>query len=148
MSSPVSTATADRMLDRVVIWRACKAHPGMSGRQLAQLLHKPETTVRRALKLQQATPKEMLQAFESEAVDAWQAAIPVAARKGDHRPAKDLLLHVRAIEPVDSAARTSIALVIAGIDLPGLGLLSPNQGAATLEIPNVIDAKVSSVTNA
>lgn len=132
-------------MDRVVIWRAAKANPELSGRMLAELLGKPETTVRRALKLAQYQPKELLQAIESEAVNAWKDAIPIAARKGDHRPAKDLLLHTRAIEPVDSAARTALTLVIAGVSMPGL---SHGEGDKSSEILNVIEVSGTDVTHA
>ncbi len=35
-----------------------------------------------------------------EAADAWVDAVGIASAKGDHRPAKDLLLHSRVIEPL------------------------------------------------
>ena len=35
-----------------------------------------------------------------DAADSWVDSVSIAARKGDHRPAKDLLLHTRVIEPV------------------------------------------------
>ena len=78
-------------MDRVIIWKAKKAHPELSVPAIAQLVRKPVTTVRHALKLIEVAPKDMLQAYEHEAVSAWQAAIPIASSKGDHRPAKDLL---------------------------------------------------------
>ncbi len=49
------------------------------------------------------------------AVDAWQTALHAAARRGDHRPAKDLLLHSGVIEPLaDTSGQrgTNIAIVI------------------------------------
>lgn len=109
------------------------------------MLRKPETSVRRAIKLLEFAPKELLQAFESEAVSAWHDAIPIAAKKGDHRPAKDLLLHTRAIEPVDAAARTALTLVITGIGMPGLSHAEGDKGT---EILNVIDVQASNVTSA
>ena len=43
----------------------------------------------------------------------WITASQKASEKGDHRPAKDALLHIRAIEPVnDGTQGTNIAIVI------------------------------------
>lgn len=39
-----------------------------------------------------------LKALTMPAVDAWGDAIPIAARKGDHRPARELLQHVGIVE--------------------------------------------------
>ena len=41
-----------------------------------------------------------LQGSVEEAAEAWTDSLTIAARKGDHRPAKDLLLHTKVIEPV------------------------------------------------
>ena len=51
--------------------------------------------------------------------DNWIRASEKAAEKGDHRPAKDALLHIRAIEPVnDGSQGTNIAIVIGTPDQP------------------------------
>jgi hypothetical protein len=117
----------DKLVDRVLIWRARKSYPDLSIPALAQLIRKPISTVRHAVKLLEVPPREVLQAYEHQAVSAWQAAIPIASQKGDHRPAKDLLLHTRAIDPVQLQGQTQIAIIFAGAEIPGLER-SPSQG--------------------
>lgn len=50
----------------------------------------------------------------------WVKASAKAAEKGDHRPAKDALLHARAIEPVEDSGRQglSVAIVIGTPEQP------------------------------
>lgn len=115
------------MFDRVIIWKAKKANPELSAPAIAQLVRKPLTTVRHALKLIEVAPRDMLEAFEHEAVAAWTQAVPIASAKGDHRPAKDLLLHTRAIDPVQLQGQTQIAIIFAGAEVPGL-TVSPYGG--------------------
>lgn len=57
---------------------------------------------------------KLLQANGLKLVGDWMKASEKAAEKGDHRPAKDALLHAKAIEPVNdgSQGRTNIAIVI------------------------------------
>ena len=133
--------TNDRLIERVLVWRAAKAHPEMSGRQLADLRGKPETSVRRALKLRENTPRELLEAVESEAVTAWQAAIPIAARKGDHRPAKDLLLHTRAIQPVADTQVAPLQIIIGQLFIPGVSPLERDTSEQI--VSNFIDCASS-----
>ncbi len=57
----------------------------------------------------------------------WIRASEKAADKGDHRPAKDLLLHARAIEPVhDGSQGTNIAIIIGTPDAP-IRVAAPQQ---------------------
>lgn len=48
---------------------------------------------------------------------AWQRAAEHAAEKGDHRPARDLLLHTDVIEPIPDAQHTTGVQIIIG--MPG-----------------------------
>ena len=48
------------------------------------------------------------------AAEAWRDSIDVAARRGDHRPARDLLLHTKVIEPVHNSADSGITIQIGG----------------------------------
>ena len=49
---------------------------------------------------------------ELERMEEWAAACQVAASKGDHRPAKDWLLHARSIEPVADQANQGARIAI------------------------------------
>jgi hypothetical protein len=81
----------------------------------------------------ETSPKDVLQAYEHTAVKAWVSAVPIAASKGDHRPAKDLLLHTRAIEPVQLQGQTQIAILFSGASIPGLSL-TPGEGEQIIDI--------------
>jgi len=62
------------------------------------------------------------------AADAWVRAINEAADKGDHKPAKDLLMHTGTIERLDEDGRGGGPLMITyvGVSLPGIPVLSPD----------------------
>jgi hypothetical protein len=49
----------------------------------------------------------------------WIKASQEAAKKGDHRPAKDALIHAKVIEPIgDSGARAGVTIVIGTPEQP------------------------------
>jgi hypothetical protein len=140
----------DKLFQRVHIWRVRKANPSLSIPALARLCAQPLNTVRRAVKLLETAPKDVLQAFEHEAVSAWVQAVPVASAKGDHRPAKDLLLHTRAIEPVQLQGQTQIAILFSGAAIPGLSL-TPGEGEQIIDISSKSvdsDSSVQGVSHA
>lgn len=112
-----------KLFTRVLIWKAQQANPTLSCPEIAQLLDKPEWTVRRVMHQRKYAPAELLEALEIDAVKAWAIAIPVASRKGDHRPAKDLLLHTKAIAPVVSQVNTGVTVTIGVLAIPGLSRL-------------------------
>lgn len=61
----------------------------------------------------------------------WVKASAKAAEKGDHRAARDALLHIRAIEPVHDASQgTNIAIVIGTPDQP-IRIGAPQQVVVT-----------------
>lgn len=133
----------DKLLERVLIWKAKQANPELNVPQLSALTNQPEWTVRRVLKERETTPKELLQALEYTAVKAWQQAIPVAGSKGDHRPAKDLLLHTKAIQPVADAGHAGITVLIGSVVLPGASP-QPSHGIEVIANDSeVIDASVT-----
>jgi hypothetical protein len=144
MSVNTGRINPERMFERIIIWRARKAFPHLSLSALAEQLHKPKTTVRRAVKLLEVAPREMLQSFEHEAVNAWVEAVPIASAKGDHRPAKDLLLHTRAIDPVQLQGQTQIAIIFSGAEIPGLQL-SPSGGDSIDVFPKQIEDSSTNV---
>lgn len=58
---------------------------------------------------------ERLKAGILPAADAWVKAVGVAADKGDHKPAKDLLMHTGTIEPLDDDGRARGPLVLIAV---------------------------------
>lgn len=61
-----------------------------------------------------------LAANTDKAADAWIKSLDIAADKGDHRPAKDLLLTERVVEPVGADASAPLIVSINGIHLFGI----------------------------
>lgn len=57
-----------------------------------------------------AKAKDMLLSLTEEATSAWRTAMPVAAKKGDHRPARDLLMANRVVERHDTTPAVSIVI--------------------------------------
>ena len=56
--------------------------------------------------------RRVLKAHVVKAANAWPRAIEKAADKGDHKPAKDLLMHTGVIEPLgEDGARGALVLV-------------------------------------
>jgi hypothetical protein len=68
--------------------------------------------------------KAILHRHRIVAANAWAAAVGTAAGKGDHRPARDLLVHTRTIQPVADLARGSEVkiLVMGNVVIPGLAI--------------------------
>ena len=65
--------------------------------------------------------KAILHRHRIVAANSWASAVATAAGKGDHRPAKDLLLHTRTIEPVADLSRgQNVVLVFGDVKVPGL----------------------------
>ena len=80
--------------------------------------------------------KKYLMTKALQASEAWVRSTDVAADKGNHLPAKDLLLHIGAIEPLQdaSAAKVNIAILIG----------TPEQPIRVMS-PQTIDSKAVSV---
>ena len=65
--------------------------------------------------------KAILRRHRIAAANSWASAVATAAVKGDHQPAKDLLLHTRTIEPVAELGRgQNVVLVFGDVKVPGL----------------------------
>ena len=61
----------------------------------------------------------ILHRHTATAAESWHEAVAVAAGKGDHRPAKDLLLHTDVIRPLDTnSGGVRVEVVLNGGDLP------------------------------
>lgn len=85
---------------------------------VATVLAAPDTVELKA-RLQTEQHEEALTMLRNGRVTAagdWVSAITVAAKKGDHRPAKDLLLHTGTIQPVvaDQGPRVAVQINLHG----------------------------------
>ena len=61
---------------------------------------------------------KLLSAKALDFAEDWSKASEKAAEKGDHRPAKDALLAIKAIEPVGENTGTNIAILIGTPEQP------------------------------
>jgi hypothetical protein len=78
----------------------------------------------------QRIAKQHLQSAMIEAAQSWRRALPVAAEKGDHRPARDLLLHTGAIEPIAKHEESAVTVLVGGGGIVNIG--QPLAGAPGL----------------
>jgi hypothetical protein len=69
---------------------------------------------------------EVLRQGVVPAAKAWVTAATTAAEKGDHRAARDLLLHTEVIAPLTDRPGTSVQIVIG---MPGVNYPDPLAGA-------------------
>lgn len=102
---------------------------GYSDAQIAKALQLQPAQCREAL----ADARALLEANAVALVTDYLTASDIAARKGDHRPARDMLdrLHVTEPTPVEQTT-VGIAVQISGFTLPGLPVQLTNplpQGA-------------------
>jgi len=75
-----------------------------------------------------ATAVQRLKAAVVPAADAWVSAIDKAADKGDHKPAKDLLMHTGTIEPLDSDGHARGSMVLVAIKIDGRDVMKGDDG--------------------
>ena len=106
---------------------------GMSQRQIATHTGRTRETVAAQLKGDDyerirgeletdliETVQRQLKNHAGTAVNAWVKALDRAAQKGNHKPSKDLLLHMGIIEPLggETAAGARVAIVIGTVPAP------------------------------
>ncbi len=87
----------------------------------ARLKMSVRTVFRRLELVENDTERGVVKLLSAKALDFaedWSKASMIAAGKGDHRPAKDALLAVKAIEPVGDQASTNIAILIGTPEQP------------------------------
>ena len=79
----------------------------LQGQEFEELQQQLEQELRRAA-------FDRLKANVLPAANAWVDSLDVAARKGDYRGARDLLLHTKVIEPVTKDEGSGISIYIGG----------------------------------
>jgi len=127
--------------------QCCALLDGLSASEIARRTGRDRGTIANVLKAEdsralrqqleteaQEAAIKVLRGYSQRAARAWGIAIDAAADKGDHRPAKDLLLHTGAIEPVgDEGGTTRVAIFVGSPERPLDG-----------QPPMIIDAAVTS----
>lgn len=91
---------------------------GYSDAQIARALGLTPSACKQAL----ADARAVLEAHAVSLVTDYLTASDIAARKGDHRPARDMLdrLHVTEPTPVEQQTNVGITVQVAGFTFPGL----------------------------
>lgn len=72
-----------------------------------------------ALRRHCETARQLLELSAIDAAQDWARASAIAASKGDHRPARDLLLAAKVVEPQVSTGAPGVTVSI-GFHLPGI----------------------------
>ena len=78
----------------------------------------------------------------------WIKASSIAAKRGDHKPAKDLLLHAGAIERLGDTSRSQVQILITTADVPSQEVIDAEEARVlALRAPSqeVIDAEEARV---
>ena len=115
---------------------------GASLREAGALAGVSHTTAWRLMRSYEANVEAAAKYMAAKArqrVEDWDHASAKAASRGDHRPAKDWLLHVHAIDPVAQESAVQVAILIGTPEQP-IRLLSPQ----VTEPAQVIDAEPES----
>ena len=78
--------------------------------RIAQHLGRARCTISDALS--RPGPRELLTRLIPKAVQSWDASLTPASRKGNHLPAKDLLLHLGVIQPLSAENGPNISITV------------------------------------
>ena len=68
------------------------------------------------------TAMRRLKAHVLPAADAWCDAIDTAAQRGDHKPARELLLHTGVSAPVTGVDSTGVTVIVGGFSPYGINI--------------------------
>ena len=108
------------LVDRDKILQLHKAHPDWTLRQLADACGVSHETARLTVIAAGKDAAELMAAYAEPMMNEWRVAAIAAARRGDHRPAKDWLLYAGVLDQLPDAGRgAGPAVVIINQPLPG-----------------------------
>lgn len=79
-----------------------------------------------------ASVRRIMDAGREKAASSWVSSIPIAAKKGDHRPARELLIATGDVSPLDSAG-SGVTVVV---NMPGS---EPQNGAKVAGSGSTLD---------
>jgi hypothetical protein len=106
---------------------------GFSDAQIARALKLSPSQCREAL----ADARQVLEANAVALVTDYLTASDIAARKGDHRPARDMLDRLDVTKPTPTeTTNVGIAVQISGFTLPGLPVQMTSTGQLTQDAPS------------
>ena len=109
------------LTDRYKILELHQRNPTLSYRQLARACGVSTETAHRTVLAAGRAATDLMAGYAEPMLRRWIVAAMQAAIRGDHRPARDWLLHAGCIDPLPDAGKGSgPAIVIVNSPLPGL----------------------------
>jgi len=127
-AGPVIKRKADRtaghrltFADRYRLLELHRANPTASYTELATLAGVSPETARLSVLAASKSAVDLMAAYAEPVLRNWLRAIRQAGQRGDHRPARDWLLHAGSIDPLPETLRsTGPSVVIVNAPLPGM----------------------------
>ena len=108
-------------LERYEILQLHRKNPDMPYSEIAALTGFKKDRVRELCLAADKTAVDLMASEAEIRLDDWRTASGVAAKRGDHRPAKEWLLHSGALDQLpDTGKGTGPAVVIINAPLPGM----------------------------
>jgi hypothetical protein len=134
-----STRTAGHSLtfgDRYRLLELHRANPTWTYQELADNFGCTKETAHRTCVAASKSAADLMAAYAAPMLSQWIKASRSASSRGDHRPARDWLLHAGSIDPLpDTARHSGPAVVIVNAPLPGM------PGAIAIGTPTTIDGE-------
>lgn len=121
------------LTDRYRILELHQRSPTLSYRQLARACGVSTETAHRTVLAAGRAATDLMSAYAEPMLRRWIVAAMQAAIRGDHRPAKDWLLHAGVLDPLPDAGRgAGPAIVTVNAPLPGMP-----GGPTVIEVPRL-----------
>lgn len=107
--------------DRYRLLELHRENPALSFNELGTLAGVSPTTARLTVLAASKSAADLMGAYAGPMLTHWIKASRSASARGDHRPARDWLLHAGSIDPLPETARHSgTSIVIVNAPLPGM----------------------------
>ena len=108
------------LVDRHRLLTLHKQHPEWTTRQLGEAAGTSHESARRAILVADTATHELMATLTEPVLREWRKAIAVASTRGDHRPAKEWLLHSGTLEQLPDARGSGPSITIVNAPLPGM----------------------------
>src|SRR5580765_820772 len=109
------------LADRYRLLETHKAHPDWTWVQLADATGIGMETCRLTCIAAGKSAADLMAAYAAPMLKEWIGASRQASKRGDHRPARDWLLHAGSIDPMPESSKSlGTSIVIVNNPLPGM----------------------------
>lgn len=124
-------------LERYQILELHRRNPEMPYTEIARLLGRDAMAVRLVCLAANRTAMDLMAAEADLRLEDWRKASEVAGKRGDHRPAKEWMMHAGALEQLPDAGRgNGPAVVIINSPLPGM------PGGVQIGVSHALEGRV------